>query len=1089
MQLTTRSGARRQAVAVLLAFVTLTSSVTAGVVFAAGGAAAHGDHTSGGGSDGSGEWAADGDSFRKETVISGLNQPMETVFLPDGRMLVIQKGGEILVYDPETEEYETYLDLRDIDSVESNRERGLLGIALANDFEESGEFYVYYSRLDDPDAADAANSEPENVLARFTHVENDGGTTSRADPASREVLWRNEIHTGSDIACCHLGGGVDVGPDGKVYVGTGDEYDNAQWAQDLSRPDGKIIRLNPDGSIPEDNPFAGDGDPDTLGEIWAYGLRNPYRINFAQNGELYIGEVGGNNRYDAAEDIHLGEKGANYGWPDCEGVCEDPAYDDPIFSYLHGETPGGPNDDPSGDGYGAAVTVGPVYGADMFPDEYDNVLFYSDYNDRLIKYLVLSDDGTEVVAGPYNFDDRTGALVSTKVGPDGALYGSQLGRGQIVRYVYESGNKAPRVESTSATPESGAAPLDVAFEAGASDPEGDDLSYTWHFGDGETATGVSVSHTYDEQGSYEAYVEVSDGTTAVDSEPTPVTVGGAPEMTLDPAGDVTARGGEEVTLSADVTDVEDGRLSGEDIEWQVSLAHNTHRHPQTSETGESITYTVPATGHATTGVVAYEVNVTATDSDGLRTTKSVTIEPEEVDVTLASQPEGVNVSVGGVPESTADGGYTFDSMIGYRHSLSAPETVCREGTSYEFDGWSDGETDSDRTYTVPDADATLTAQYAEVGTCGGVVEENAPPEVGEIPALEYTGEAVTVDVTEYATDPDGDGVDPSSVAIVEGAGEGSATANDDGTVTYDTEATSGTDSFAFTVNDTEGGQSAPATVDVNIDVGDASGDDAGNDGAGDDGDGTDGGANAEPDDEASDGQSGGAPSGGSSDDPSDENDESDESGSDDADSEDDGDDGGSGGGYAGDAESDGTAAFELSNATLSATNASVGDEVNASAVVDNVGEADGTTAVNLTVDGETVDARELSLEAGASETVTLSHTFEEPGTHELSLGGGVVGNVTVTNATTANESVENDGGSSVSTAQTTADGSGTGAGESDGGSAETAASTGDATDTAVEAGAESTPTGETNSGTPGFGPVAALLSVLLGAAAFARRRA
>ncbi|MDS0300453.1 PQQ-dependent sugar dehydrogenase [Halogeometricum sp. S1BR25-6] len=1078
--------------AVLLAFVTLTSSITAGVVFAAGPAAAHGDHTDGGGSDGSDEWAADSDSFRKETVISGLNQPMETVFLPDGRMLVIQKGGEIVIYDPGTEESETYLDLREIDSVESNRERGLLGIALANDFDESGEFYVYYSRLDDPDAADPANSEPENVLARFTHVENDGGTTSRADPASREVLWRNEIHTGSDIACCHLGGGLDVGPDGKVYIGTGDEYDNAQWAQDLSRPDGKIIRLNPDGSIPEDNPFAGDGDPDTLGEIWAYGLRNPYRINFAQNGELYIGEVGGNNRYDAAEDIHLGEKGANYGWPDCEGVCENPDYNDPIFSYLHGETPGGANDDPSGDGYGAAVTVGPVYGADMFPEEYDNVLFYSDYNDRLIKYLVLSDDGTEVVAGPYNFDKGTGALVSTKVGPDGALYGTQLGRGQIVRYVYESGNKAPQVDSASATPESGAAPLDVTFDASASDPEGDDLSYTWHFGDGETASGASISHTYDEQGSYEPYVEVSDGTTAVDSEPVPVSVGGAPEMTLNPSGDVSARGGEDVTLSADVTDVEDGRLSGEDIEWEVSLAHNTHRHPQTSETGESITYTVPATGHATTGVVAYEVNVTATDSDGLQTTKSVTIEPEEVDVTLASQPEGVNVSVGGVPESTADGGYTFDTMIGYRHSLSAPESVCREGTSYEFDGWSDGATDSDRTYTVPTADATLTAQYAEVGTCGGVAEENAPPEIGDIPAIEYTGEEVTVDVTEYATDPDGDEVDPSSVAIVEGAEEGSATSNGDGTVTYDTEATSGTDSFAVTVNDTRGGQSAPATVDVTIDVEDGDDGDTttetetetetesgGGAEDGEDADPSGGDGDVEPDDEDE------APSGGSLDD------ENDEGGSDDADGEDDSDDGGSsggsGGGYSGDAGE--TASFELSNATLSATNVSVGDAVNASAVVANVGDADGATTVDLTVGDETVDARELSLEAGASETVTLSHSFEESGTYELSLGGRSVGNVTVTDATGANASDEGDGSSSVSTAQTAGgDENGTADSEGGDGDAETAAVTDEATVTATETGADPTATGETNSGTPGFGPVVALLSVFLGAAAFARRR-
>ncbi|SFR67880.1 PQQ-dependent sugar dehydrogenase [Halogeometricum limi] len=715
-----RSENERKGLVILLAFVTLTSSITAGVAFVAGPTAAHGDHQDGGGTDGSNDWATDSESFRKETVMSGLSEPTETVFLPDGRMLVIQKGGEILINDPDTNGgSETYLDLNQIDSIESERERGLLGIALANDFQQSGEFYLYYSRLDNPDAAEKQNAEPENVLAKFTHRENDGGTTSRADPASREVLWRNEIRAGSSIVCCHLGGGLDVGPDGKIYITTGDEF-QGERAQDLSVPDGKVIRLNADGSIPQDNPYADDGDPETLGEIWASGLRNPYRAKFADNGELYIGEVGGNVEPSSQEDIHLGRKGANYGWPNCEGMCDNPDYDDPIYTYSHGE---------SGGREGAAVTVGPLYNGDMYPAEYDDVLFYSDYNDGWVKYLTTTDGGTEVEQS-YNFDQRAGAIVSMTVGPDGALYGTnyidQTGQGSVIRYVYEDENKAPSVDSTSVTPKTGEAPLDVTFEAAASDPEGDELTYTWHFGDGTTAQGSTATHTYEQSGSYDAYVEVSDGNSAVESDTTTVTAGTAPEITIEsPTEGSTFRAGERIDVSATVTDAEDGQLSGDSIEWNVYLDHNAHTHPDVTRTGDSFTFDAPTTGHPTTGDVGYEFTVTATDSDGLQTRETVEIRPEEVDITLNSQPEGIAVNLEGQPRQTTNGGYTFDTVIGYEHSVSASQSVCRDGTRYEFTGWSDDRTDRTRTYVVPDADATLTAQYETAGSCDVVAQYEA----------------------------------------------------------------------------------------------------------------------------------------------------------------------------------------------------------------------------------------------------------------------------------------------------------------------------------------------------------------------------
>ncbi|WP_363464441.1 PQQ-dependent sugar dehydrogenase [Halogeometricum borinquense] len=1483
-----RSKTKQSAIAIVLALVTLTASITAGVVFAAGPAVAHGDHTDGGGTDGSNEWATDSDSFKTQTVLSGLDRPTETVFLPDGRILIIQQGGKILIDDPTTKGgAETYLDINQVDSLESNRERGLLGIAIAPDFEQSGDFYVYYTRLDNPGAEDEADTEPENVLAAFTHRENSGGTTSRADPNSKQILWRNEIRTGNSIVCCHFGGGLDIGPDGKIYITTGEEFQG--WrSQDLSVPDGKVIRLNQDGSIPQDNPFVDDGDPETLGEVWAYGLRNPYRAKFAPNGNLYIGEVGSNREEEPSsqEDIHLGAKGANYGWPNCEGNCDDPAYDDPIYTYSHID---------SGDPPGAAVTVGPVYAGDMYPAEYDNVLFYSDYNDGWVKYLTLNDDGT-TVGQSYNFDADAGPLVSLTVGPDGALYGTNYGgppgAGEIVRYVYEDTNSAPSIDSTSVSPESGAIPLEVTFEASASDPNGDDLTYTWHFGDGTTTRGASVTHTYSEAGSYDTYVEVSDGNTTVESGTTTITAGEPPQVEITtPANGSLFRAGDSIDVAADVTDPEDGRLSGDSVEWSAFLTHNDHIHPDTTTAGNSFTFDVPTTGHPTTGDVGYRLSVTATDSDGLQTTKSIEIRPDEVDVTLKTEPDGIPIDIEGSPKST-DGGYTFDTVIGYQHSPSAPESVCRQGTTYEFTGWSDDNTERVRTFTVPESDTTLTAQYQSAGSCedlpesglvghyeadsgvqmnasgvtgwtdksgngndlsaagapqfdadgangagaiafdgeddvldrsgltgfsggsedrsmflvanytdnnggfGGVAygrggnnkafglvvddkgrltvqgfgggndfpsdkqglgagrltqsvvyeggqftqyangqqlnsgthqfdtnpqrfvvggeitpppytemrvsavlvynralsteerqqvqsylsekyignsttEPNDPPELGDI-SVTYTGGEKAINVTATASDPDGD-VDPSSVRIVEQPTSGTVTNNGDGTVTYATsDESAASDSFTVAISDTDGAESDPATVDLTYQISEtnapptANDDDAnvtvgqsvkipvlGNDGDSDgsldassvtivaqpstgsvtiDGDGAitythtgdsattdsftyevsddDGDISnvatveitvAEPDpgdgvpetnddhgtvesgqtvtlsvlanDSASvdastlridgDADHGTATvengqlvyqhSGDSATndmieytvadangnrsaptfvfiDITESTDQDPEEG--DTDESDGGDNGGEDGSNDGDNNSGGSspppsnnggggddrpsrpsnpsgssggsgsvpsaeqkASFEVSNVALSSTNVAVGETVNASAVVDNIGNAEGSTTVGLAVGNDTVDARSLTVGAGANVTVAFSYTFDQSGAYELRLGNQSLGTVTVSNATQTNESNNGDTGDGDSTSETVTEGTGTdernervGNGNSSSTETRTATDEPTTTVTADDENEENSTETETNTGTPGFGPLVAVLSVLLAVVMLGRRR-
>jgi len=277
--------------------------------------------------------------FSDETVLDGMNQPLEMTFLPDGRMLVLKKGGRVLIADPETGQRETYMTITDINT---RNERGLLGIALDPDFAQNGHFYLYYT-----------DGQKYNGISRFTHVENSSGLSSRGDLASEVEFWENP--DASDESCCHFGGGFGIGPDGKLYLATGEEFNGSQ-TQDLSKADGKIIRINRDGSVPNDNPFV--NDPDALDEIWAYGLLNPFAATWDYpTDRFFIGEVGGNDDSVAQEDIHVGEKGANYGWPECEGYCDDPRYTDPIYSYSH-------------DGSGASISAGTVYRGTRFPNEY-----------------------------------------------------------------------------------------------------------------------------------------------------------------------------------------------------------------------------------------------------------------------------------------------------------------------------------------------------------------------------------------------------------------------------------------------------------------------------------------------------------------------------------------------------------------------------------------------------------------------------------------------------------------------------------------------------------------------------------------------
>ncbi|MCA9259898.1 MAG: PQQ-dependent sugar dehydrogenase, partial [Planctomycetales bacterium] len=482
-------------------------------------------------------------------VDSGLNQPISFDFLPDGRMLLLQKEGQILIVDPYTGAREVYMTLFNIDS---GGEKGLLDIVVDPNFDPASPgadyFYLYYT----PAVPQRAR------IARFTHQENGGGLTSRANVASELELWRD---TDVYLSCCHYGGGLDIGPDGKLWLSTSDKFTapnpgeggtNENLPQNLNSGGGKVIRVNTDGSVPNGsdgwpaNPFIDpvDDDPNLPGNqnyhdyIWAWGLRNPFRASWdIESGRFFMGEVGGNVQVISHEDLHvatLDSPGVNYGWPYFEGANEVQVLDPfgefapphgfdpldttaPIFSIPHA-------------GQGASITGGEVYRGTQFPAEWNGVYFYGDYTRDTLAYLRFDAEGS--VIGSYPFKPTTeipgnaDQVVSIGMGVDGALY-YVLISGRVKRIAHVDGNQGATVTNVNAIPQFGPAPLSVEFKAKLSDPDGDSLTYVWHFGDGTTETGVVdgttttqiiSTHEYAADGSYQAYLETFDGAIRVWSE-------------------------------------------------------------------------------------------------------------------------------------------------------------------------------------------------------------------------------------------------------------------------------------------------------------------------------------------------------------------------------------------------------------------------------------------------------------------------------------------------------------------------------------------------------------------------------------------
>lgn len=298
-------------------------------------------------------------------VASGLGQPTYAVATPGSdRIWVVERPGRISVLAPDGSVESTFLDIQDQVSFEGI-EQGMLGFAFHPEFPTEPRVFVYYVAKD-----------VGRRLSEFT-VPNE----QTADPESERVLFEAaQPPRSTDIR--HYGGMLSFGPDGYLWISSGDGANASNQGQNPDGLFGKILRIDVDRGdpygIPEDNPFAaGGGGP----EVWAYGLRNPWRFSIdAVGGHIYIGDVG----LGAREEIDVlsleAGAGSNLGWANVEGTvcfqenpCDPADYVLPAVEYDHDQ--------------GCSVTGGQVYRGSAIP-ELAGVYFYSDWCQGWIRSFV-----------------------------------------------------------------------------------------------------------------------------------------------------------------------------------------------------------------------------------------------------------------------------------------------------------------------------------------------------------------------------------------------------------------------------------------------------------------------------------------------------------------------------------------------------------------------------------------------------------------------------------------------------------------------------------------------------------------------------
>ncbi|MGI9404440.1 MAG: PQQ-dependent sugar dehydrogenase [Hyphomicrobium sp.] len=325
-----------------------------------------------------------------ESVAKGLENPWGMQFLPDGRLLVTERPGRMRIVSKDGKLSEPIAGVPEVAAIGQG---GLLDVLLAPDFDKTGTIYFAYGEPREGD-------KNATSVARAKLVQ-DGDGDHLEDV---KVIFRQEPSMKSKF---HFGSRLVWAPDGTLFITTGDRNHLRNEAQNPANTVGKVVRINPDGSVPDDNPKLEGWAP----EVWSIGHRNIQGAALhPETGELFTLEHGARG----GDELNLTEKGKNYGWPvitygiNYDGTTitdlkEKEGLEQPVYYWV-----------PS-----IATSGLAFYDGDLFPEWKGNV-FVGGLGGERVERLVL--DGDKVVAAEVLLDDRGDRIRDVRQGPDGALW-------------------------------------------------------------------------------------------------------------------------------------------------------------------------------------------------------------------------------------------------------------------------------------------------------------------------------------------------------------------------------------------------------------------------------------------------------------------------------------------------------------------------------------------------------------------------------------------------------------------------------------------------------------------------------------------
>jgi glucose/arabinose dehydrogenase/PKD repeat protein len=711
--------------------------------------------------------------FTESVVLSGMSEPTDVAFAPDGRVFIAEKSGLIKVFSGlDTTTPTIAADLRT--QVHNFWDRGLLSLAIDPQFPIRPYLYAFYAY--DGKVGETAPRWGQPGVSSDDCPSPPGPTDNGCVVSSRLVkltvsgnLVTSEqtlVHDWCQQYPSHAAGGLVFGPDGMLYAtgGDGASFNFTDYGQkgnpcgdppgavgaNLTSPtaeggalraqdfrtttdptglNGAMIRIDPDtGAAAPGNPLSASSDANAR-RIVAAGMRNPFRIAFRPGtNEIYVGDVGWGaweeiNRLPAPTDTIVD----NFGWPCYEGNGQSPAYagaglnlckslysatgsaTSPLYTYSHSGDVVAGEDCTEA---GASVSGLAFYQGGSYPAAYKGALFFADYSKRCT-WVMFEKNG--------QIDPSTRAVflnendpVNLEIGPNGDLFLVDF-NGSLRRIHYPGGNRAPTAV-VKAEPLAGPLPLTVNFDAsGSTDPDaGDVLGYLWDLdGDGQydDSTAVKPSRTYTQAENVTVKLKVTDKGGLVSTASVLIGAGNElPQAQIDtPTTALRWAVGDKISFSGQGSDPQDGALGAASMSWTLVMRHCETENDCHSHNIQTFPGVALGSFTAPDHDFPSHLELRLTVTDSGGLSDTETLRLDPETVDLTFKSDPAGLNLS-TGEKSGPAPFAETVIVGSKLSLAAPSPQSLGATAYGFSSWSDG---GARTHEIvaPSTATTYTASY------------------------------------------------------------------------------------------------------------------------------------------------------------------------------------------------------------------------------------------------------------------------------------------------------------------------------------------------------------------------------------------